>query len=1094
MSVLEFKLHVLKQNINESLESIRLDIISSIPSKENFRHFIKKDLKINDHELEELITLQKTIFPRYTDPKSLLLMLRSLSILQSYKLECVRWFNSHITSHIHTIKTEDFVLLLDFVTKQHILTSKQILKQIEEELEKVHPDWDIITNIIKNNTHKNIFYKAYIHKLKNKQWKDFVFAVKEYNDHQFNNQKISFITAMLKENKLLNNMLFTRVFSFVEYVNSGRYLDLIDFVTPLDKEYYYHLLERIEKMKELFDIKVLRKSFDDLKDMVTINEEHWSLILCRMSDLYPKYSNMDGYDVHFMKTASMIEDEAWNYNIALVESFEDDVVAPQDRVELIKALVNRSLIDQDSSWVLDPRIPKRFSCVDKGGRNQFIKMAASSVLNKNEWDSLIEYYDNSITADVPNHCELLQFLSSITDEQDRKDLIDKIERLNMLGLIVGLSKFDFIDLIKVVYEVPMNRWSHLRERAVLLTPQLRLPDRIRLAYKFKEYDDQKWKDILAKMNSLRFVSDISFSHYEKLIQVIHETQDEQWSSIVANIQSLMQQGYDSCDCIRLVKEFMFIESATFLQSIEKINQLKAHLSVDEFLIGDYINLIKVSSSVDHETWSSLIQRMKPLIGRLEIYNYMILIKTLLELNNEEWIKSIGKVDFLTRELSKQNVTFPESSLSVVAVPSSFYSSLSIVDDETEEPLRILNFVNTFLDITPSQRVKESEEIESMDLNYFVEDYMDLIRCSAEMGNDLWHSAVHKAKWMITKKMNAHDQIKFIRVAAVMNDSVWESSIKKADILFTPTIGVTNRIEIIRIAERLIQGLGDKADEVWFKLAKYIYPHIKEHDYNPLLLIKEMLGKEIPNSDIYEDDIPTWKTTIPTPTDGKTKTKISLEKCFIQNDVRERKSVKQNDPRYPKVKFNVLRSSVEGTDTFVLIPSITYQDNTVVPDEVCNSVLEPLRQAGIRRLSLQEFTSISSSRDFSAGVGEGDKDEQFNLGLSYYLGINGIEQNRDNALQYFNFSAADGHLFAQHVLEVDNGLDNGIGQLLFEQYNQAINENNPAAANLIGDMYYEGNYVQKNLEEALRWYQLSANQGNQEAQEKVAFLTFIDEEV
>jgi len=61
------------------------------------------------------------------------------------------------------------------------------------------------------------------------------------------------------------------------------------------------------------------------------------------------------------------------------------------------------------------------------------------------------------------------------------------------------------------------------------------------------------------------------------------------------------------------------------------------------------------------------------------------------------------------------------------------------------------------------------------------------------------------------------------------------------------------------------------------------------------------------------------------------------------------------------------------------------------------------------------------------------------------------------------------------------------------YLLSANQGNPSAQNHIGALYENGEGVDKDYKEALKWYLLSANQGNLKAQKALGYIYQLFEE-
>lgn len=96
---------------------------------------------------------------------------------------------------------------------------------------------------------------------------------------------------------------------------------------------------------------------------------------------------------------------------------------------------------------------------------------------------------------------------------------------------------------------------------------------------------------------------------------------------------------------------------------------------------------------------------------------------------------------------------------------------------------------------------------------------------------------------------------------------------------------------------------------------------------------------------------------------------------------------------------------------------------------------------------QAFVMISSSLRNAAKAG--DVDAQVALGLFYYYGMYGVEENNAEALKWFLSAANQGNVGAQLIL---------------------------------GSLYEDGEIVPRDLKQAAYWYSKAANQGDEEAKQ------------
>ncbi len=119
----------------------------------------------------------------------------------------------------------------------------------------------------------------------------------------------------------------------------------------------------------------------------------------------------------------------------------------------------------------------------------------------------------------------------------------------------------------------------------------------------------------------------------------------------------------------------------------------------------------------------------------------------------------------------------------------------------------------------------------------------------------------------------------------------------------------------------------------------------------------------------------------------------------------------------------------------------------------------------------------------------DSEAQFNLGLSYEYGNNGVEKNLIEAVKWYRKSANLGNAKAQFCLGVCYANGNGVVQNYAEAvkwYRRGAEQGCKEAQLNLGVCYEYGDGVDKDFKEALTWYFKAALQGNDEAQYKVGF--------
>ena len=126
-----------------------------------------------------------------------------------------------------------------------------------------------------------------------------------------------------------------------------------------------------------------------------------------------------------------------------------------------------------------------------------------------------------------------------------------------------------------------------------------------------------------------------------------------------------------------------------------------------------------------------------------------------------------------------------------------------------------------------------------------------------------------------------------------------------------------------------------------------------------------------------------------------------------------------------------------------------------------------------------------------------EDPDYELGLKLYMG-DGVLMDRGRAYQLFRKAADRGHTLAITFVGLSYAKgDYGIQQNLseanrwFESAMPALRtlaeDGNPVAQNNLGDMYYEGHAVPRDVNEAVKWYRASAEQNYPAAQNNLGYM-------
>lgn len=113
--------------------------------------------------------------------------------------------------------------------------------------------------------------------------------------------------------------------------------------------------------------------------------------------------------------------------------------------------------------------------------------------------------------------------------------------------------------------------------------------------------------------------------------------------------------------------------------------------------------------------------------------------------------------------------------------------------------------------------------------------------------------------------------------------------------------------------------------------------------------------------------------------------------------------------------------------------------------------------------------------------KGDAEAQFQLGLCYYNGENGAEEDNDQAFAWFSKAGSQGH--ADAIYYIGNCYNGGYGvekdyNKAIEYYHQAVNKGSNKAMNKIGLCYWNGEGVAKDYNIANDWFLKAGEAGNE----------------
>ena len=135
--------------------------------------------------------------------------------------------------------------------------------------------------------------------------------------------------------------------------------------------------------------------------------------------------------------------------------------------------------------------------------------------------------------------------------------------------------------------------------------------------------------------------------------------------------------------------------------------------------------------------------------------------------------------------------------------------------------------------------------------------------------------------------------------------------------------------------------------------------------------------------------------------------------------------------------------------------------------------------------------------YAKAAERGDAEAQFRMGEAYDFGIAGKAEDKAQAAQWYAKAAAQGHDKAQELLANAYMLGRGVEKNpqeaarwygeLFKKWLADAEKGNAAAQYRVAEAYELGMGTDKNEAEAVRWYKLSAGQGNGDAQQKLGLI-------
>lgn len=120
---------------------------------------------------------------------------------------------------------------------------------------------------------------------------------------------------------------------------------------------------------------------------------------------------------------------------------------------------------------------------------------------------------------------------------------------------------------------------------------------------------------------------------------------------------------------------------------------------------------------------------------------------------------------------------------------------------------------------------------------------------------------------------------------------------------------------------------------------------------------------------------------------------------------------------------------------------------------------------------------------------GDVHAQNELGMAYYHGERGFQENKEKAFYWFMKAAKQGFALAQYNVGNYYHFGKGVPQNYeeaFKWYKKAARKEHNGAIYNLGVMYHEGLWVKKNSRVAFRYFLKAAQSGYVDAQNAVGF--------
>ena len=131
-----------------------------------------------------------------------------------------------------------------------------------------------------------------------------------------------------------------------------------------------------------------------------------------------------------------------------------------------------------------------------------------------------------------------------------------------------------------------------------------------------------------------------------------------------------------------------------------------------------------------------------------------------------------------------------------------------------------------------------------------------------------------------------------------------------------------------------------------------------------------------------------------------------------------------------------------------------------------------------------FTAYCSEIDeLTKNAKQGDVDAQFELGLMYDFGSEGVAQNYRIAFRWYKAAAEHGEVGAQVAIGTMFTVGKGVKQDFseaFKWFNKAARQGNGNAQIGLGTLYAEGLGIEQDYAKSYAWHKLAAKQGDEDA--------------